>query len=65
MHSTDDTSLPLVSPEKCMSSVLKKDFRETIEPTLEDTQGGFRPGRSISHQIFTLQKIFDKSFELG
>jgi len=37
----------------------------TIEPELEDTKCGFRPGRSATDQIFTLQQIFEKSWEFA
>jgi len=36
---------------------------KTIETKLEETQGGFRPGRSTTDQIFSLQQIFDRSWE--
>jgi len=34
-----------------------------IEPKLEDTQCGFRPGRSTTDQILTLQQIFEESWK--
>ena len=34
-----------------------------IEPKLDDIQCGFRRGRSTTEQIFTLQQIFEKSWE--
>jgi len=36
-----------------------------VEPKLEDGQCGFRPGRSTTDQIFTLKKIFEKSWKHG
>ena len=36
-----------------------------MESKLEDGQCGFRPGRSITGQIFTLKQIFKKSWEYG
>ena len=42
---------------------LEKRCHELTEPTLKDTQCGFRPGRSTIDQIFTLQQIFEKSWE--
>jgi len=38
-------------------------MQEIIEPKLNDTQCDFCPGRSNTNQIFTLQQIFDKSWE--
>ena len=37
----------------------EKTFHEIIEPKLNDTQCGLRPGRSTTDQIFTLQQIFE------
>jgi len=34
-----------------------------MEPKLDDTQSGFRRGRSTTEQISTLQQIFKKSWE--
>jgi len=45
--------------DKC----LEKWCLEIIKPKLNDTQSGFRPGRSITDQIFTLHLIFEKSWE--
>ena len=36
-----------------------------MESKLEDGQCGFRPGRSTTDQIFTLNQIFEKSWECG
>jgi len=41
----------------------EKRCREIIEPNLYDTQRSFLPGRSTPDQIFTLQQIFEKSWE--
>jgi len=46
-----------------VAKCLEKRCRETIESNLNDTQCGFRPGRSTTDQIFTLQQIFEKSRE--
>jgi len=40
-----------------------QDAAKIIEPKLDDTQCGFRRGRSIAEQISTLQQIFEKSWE--
>ena len=47
----------------CVAKCLEKRCRGIIESKLNDTQPGFRPGRSISDQMFTLQQIFQKSWE--
>ena len=36
-----------------------------MESKLEDGQCGFGPGRSTTDQIFTLKRIFEKSWEYG
>ena len=40
-----------------------KRYREIIEPKLDDTQCGLRPARSNTDPTFTLQQIFEKSWE--
>ena len=52
----------LAIQESSMRSALRK-CRERVESKLEDTQGGFRAGRSTIDQIFTLRQIFEKSWE--
>ena len=47
----------------CVVKCLEKRCREIIEPKLNDTQSGFRLGRSTVDQIFTLQKTFEKSLK--
>ena len=42
---------------------IEKRCLEINKPKLEDTQCGFRPGRSTAEEIFTLQQIFEKSWE--
>jgi len=48
---------------KCTNNAkcLEKRCREIIEPELDDTQCGLRPGRSTTDKIFTRQQIFKKS----
>jgi len=36
-----------------------------IEPKLDNTQRGFRRGRSTTDEMFTAQNIFEKSWEHG
>jgi len=40
-----------------------QDAAKIIEPKLDHTQSGFRRGRSATDQSFTLQNIFEKSWE--
>ena len=46
-----------------IAKCLEKTCHEIIEPKLSDTHCGLRPGRSTTDQIFTLQQIFEKSWE--
>ena len=48
-----------ISIAKC----LEKTCHEIIEPKLNDTRCGLRPGRSTTDQIFTLQQIFEIPWE--
>jgi len=50
-------------PGTVYARCLEKRCRQVIEPQLEEIQCGFHPGRSTTHQIFTLQQIFKKSWE--
>ena len=52
----------LVYPEKMYAKCFEKRCREIIEPNLEDTQRGFRHGRSTTDQIFTFRKNFHEIF---
>jgi len=52
----------LIFPEKVYARCLEKRYHEIFQPDLDATQYGFRPGRSTTDQIFTLQQIFDKSW---
>ena len=52
-------------PGKAYAKYLERKCREIVESKLEDGQCGFRPGRSTTDQIFTLNQIFEKSWEYG
>ena len=55
--------LLLSLPGKVCAKRLEKICRKIVESKLEDGKCGFRPGRSTTDQIFTLKKIFEKSWE--
>ena len=46
-----------------VANCLEKTCCEIIEPKLNYTQCSLHPGRSTTDQIFTLQQIFEKSWE--
>jgi len=46
-----------------VAKCLEKRWREIYEANLNDTQCGFHPGHSTTDQNFTLQQIFEKSWE--
>ena len=52
-------------PGKVYAKCLERKCREIVESKLEDGRCGFRAGRSTTDQIFTLKKIFEKSWEYG
>ena len=52
-------------PGNLYAKCLERKCREFVESKLQDGQCGFRPGRSITNQIFTLKQIFEKSWEYG
>ena len=52
-------------PGKVYAKCLERKCREIVESKLEDRQCGFRPGRSTMDQIFTLKRIFEKSWGYG
>ena len=63
---TNYTGISLLSlPRKVYAKCLERKCREIVESKLEDGQCGFRPGRSITDQIFTLKQIFEKSWNFG
>ena len=48
---------------KVYAKCLEKRCREIFEPQLQDAQCGFRLGKSTMDQIFSLQQVFEKSWE--
>jgi len=53
----------LCFPGNVNAKCLVKICREIMEPKLDDTQCGLSPGYSTTNEIFTLQPIFEKSWE--
>ena len=49
---------------KVYAKCLKKRCRELVEPQLQDAQCRFRPGRSTIDQIFALQHVFEKLWNM-
>ena len=50
-------------PGKVYAKCLGRRCREIVESQIEESQCGFRPGRSTTDQIFTLRQMFEKSWE--
>ena len=48
-------------PGKVYARVLERKYRTIVEPKIQDTQCGFRPGRGTTDQLFTLRQIFEKT----
>lgn len=46
--------------EKIYTRILQN-LRQKIEPTLEESQGGFRKGRDIHDQIVTMRQVCEKA----
>lgn len=56
--------ITLVSvPGKVYSRILETRLRVEVENKLEETQSGFRPGRSVQDHIFTLRQVIEKTIE--
>lgn len=50
-------------PGKIYAKVLESKVRAIVEPRMADEQCGFRPGRSVTDQVFTLKQIQEKAWE--
>lgn len=48
---------------KILSRVIQKRVRKRAEDIISEYQGGFRPNRGTTDQIFTLRQIMEKHFE--
>ena len=62
---TNYRGISLISvPGEVYAKCLEKKCREIVEAKLTDAQCGFRPGRSTMDQIFALQQIFERSWNM-
>ena len=52
-------------PGKIYARVLERKCRTIVEPKIQDTQCGFRPGRGTTGQLFTLRQVFEKAWEFA
>ena len=52
-------------PGKVYARVLERKCRTIVEPKIQDTQCGFRPGRGTTDQLFTLRQVFEKAWEFA
>ena len=52
-------------PEKAYARVLERKYQTIVEPKIQDTQCGFRPGRGTTDQLFTLRQPFEKAWEFA
>ena len=52
-------------PGKVHARVLERKCRTIVEPKIQDTQCGFRPGRGTTDQLFTLRQVFEKAWEFA
>ena len=52
-------------PGKVYARVLERKCRMMVEPNIQDTQCGFRPGRGTTDQLFTLRQVFEKAWEFA
>lgn len=48
---------------KVYARILEKRLRVTLEPTLEETQFGFRPNRGVNDAIFIMRQIGEKTIK--
>lgn len=50
-------------PAKLYAKILEVKVRAIVEDKISETQGGFRPGRSTTDQLFTLRQLCEKVWE--
>ncbi|TWW73573.1 hypothetical protein D4764_15G0009670, partial [Takifugu flavidus] len=52
-------------PGKVYSGVLERRVRRIVEPRIQEEQCGFRPGRGIVDQLYTLSRVFEGAWEFA
>ena len=50
---------------KIYTRIVEARLRQCVESVLDDSQYGFRPGRSTTDAVFTIKMILEKSWEWG
>ena len=50
---------------KSLCKSLERKHRTIVEPKIQDTQCGFRPGQGTADQLFTLRQVFEKAWEFA
>ena len=52
-------------PGKVYARVLERKCRTIVEPKIQDTQCGFRPGLGTTDQLFILRQVFEKVWKFA
>ncbi|KAK3516631.1 hypothetical protein QTP70_022033 [Hemibagrus guttatus] len=52
-------------PGKVYSRVLERRVRPLVEPRIQEEQCGFRPSRGTLHQLYTLHRVLEGSWEFA
>ena len=65
VHSNYQGITLLSLPEKAYARVLERKLWPIVEPQIQEEQCGFHPGHGRVHQLFTLARILEGSWELA
>ena len=52
-------------PGKDYAGVLERKCRTIVEPQIQNTHCGFRPGRGTTDQLFSLRQVFEKAWRFA
>ncbi|KAK3517257.1 hypothetical protein QTP70_001616, partial [Hemibagrus guttatus] len=63
LHSFSQTLALTINPTK--TKVLTFQKRPRVEPRIQEEQCGFRPGRGTLHQLYTLHRVLEGSWEFA